>query len=124
MDAVESLKASWWIVTGPIAAACAAIYWWLKTQFVTKKEFSGQMVEGNEAVDALCKVFATHSDETDERLTKLETTVAHLPSAESFQRLLVMVEKQGTMIETMRETQRGTSEGVKRIEEYFIKKVN
>lgn len=121
-EAIDTLKAYWWLVAGPVALVWTGAHFWLKTQFATKKEIKAEREDVAASIQALCDSFNTHADETDQRLVKLETTIAHLPSAEAFNALMVMVEKQGTMIEAMRETQRGTSEGVKRIEEYFIKK--
>lgn len=118
---LEILKNYWWLITGPIAVVFGGVFWWLKSQFATKQEIRAQSAETHKAIGALSKSFEEHADETESRLTRLEATTEHLPTREAFHALTLQVERQGAMIEAMRDTQKATAAGVSRIEEFMIK---
>lgn len=120
-ETLDALKNYWWLITGPIAFAFGGAFLWLKSQFATKQEFKAQAAHVNAAIGKLSKNFEDHADETEGRLTRLETVTEHLPTREAFHELTLQVERQGAMIEAMRDTQKATAAGVSRIEEFMIK---
>ena len=120
-DFIETLKAYWWLVTGPAALAAATVFLWLKSQFVTKKDFEKHADGVNEVFEKIAKSLDEFTDETEARLTDVEATIRHLPNRETFQDLKVQVAKQGVMIKAIADMQKTTAAGVSRIEDYMMK---
>ena len=84
---LETLKGYWWLVTGPLWLGMLGVVWWLKTQFATKTESEKQFAAVNKAIADIGAGVETYADQTEVRLTRLETATKHLPDREAFHAL-------------------------------------
>lgn len=117
---LDVLQRWWWAVVGPGAFGFGILILYLRSQFVPGSEFRKQSEHVNKALAGLEERLDGLASRTERRLQQLETATEHLPTKDAFHALALHVERQGTEITALRDTQRATAEGVKRIEEFLI----
>lgn len=120
MDFITVAQKWWWLVIGPGVAVAGIALFYLRTQFATKAEFKTQSDRVNSALTGLRVQIEDHTQVSNRRLQHLEGVTEHLPDKDAFHRLALQVERQNGEISALREMQKGTNSGVRRIEEYLI----
>jgi hypothetical protein len=120
MDFITIAQKYWWFIVGPGVAVAGIALFYLRTQFATKSEFKTQSDRVNASLAGLREQIEDHTQVSNRRLQHLEGVTEHLPDKDAFHRLALQVERQNGEISALREMQKGTNSGVKRIEEYLI----
>ena len=120
IDLLSAAQKYWWLIVGPGVTFAGIALFYLRTQFATKAEFKTQSDRVNSALTDLRVQIEDHTQVSNRRLQHLEGLTEHLPDKDAFHKLALQVERQNGEIAALREMQKGTNSGVKRIEEYLI----